>query len=238
MDKEPNNEGVRKNQGPKEKTKLIFNTYDNRELTGVELPWRGSIGIVGRQTRFYDSVEALAELPKREELPKILQASRRVGIPSIWNRARPSALESSAAALLTALAFSGRKQWVPLIRQFFKTHGLKVGLRGRPRLHPRQLKHMVRGIEIDHMVARLQKGFETRTRLRRLGGFNSGDEEIAAKLKTQGYSQSETDVIVRGATLQDAACRLYHATTGKRENVKLDAIRNSYAKYKSLRPPN
>jgi hypothetical protein len=230
------NKGASKSQKNDRQAKL-FSTFDGRELLGVELPWRGSIRTVGRQTGFYDSVLALSELPKPEDLPVILRLSQQSGIASIWNRVRASRLENDAAALLTALAFSGRKQWVPLIRQFFKIHDLRVGLRGRPPLHATQIKAMVRGIQIDDLMARLSKGFQIRTQLKLAGGFSSDEELVATELKIQGYNQAEIDAIVRGATLQDAAVCLYHATTGKRENVTLDAIRNSYARYKRLRPP-
>jgi hypothetical protein len=215
-----------------EKTELLVSTFDGQESMGVKVLSRGSIRTAARQTRFYDKVLALAELPKPNELPKILQVSHQSGIPSIWNRARPSPLENSAAALLTALTFCSRKERLPLIRQFFKIHGLKVGLRGRPRLHPTQIKATLRGIQIDGLKARLQAGVAIKAEIKRTEEYESGDEFLTAKLQEAGYDQVEIDAIRDGKTLQDAALRLYFARFGKRENVTLKGIQNSYAAYK------
>lgn len=217
-----------------QQTKLIFTRRDDSVHTGVELPWRGSISIVAIQTKFFDSILAMAELSKPEELPKILQASHQAGIPSIWNRARPSSLENAAAALLTALAFCRRDQRIPLIRRFFKEYGLKTGLRGRPRLHPRESKAMVRGIQIDKLIERLSNGFLAKAARKQAGGFESGDEQILSELETLGYDGRERGAILKGTTVQDAAFHLYDATVGKLENVTLKAIQNSYAAYKRL----
>jgi hypothetical protein len=207
-------------------------TYRGRKITGVELPWRGSIDIVVRQSRFFDSVLALAGLPKSEEWTKILQLSKQYDIPVIWERARPSVLENDVAALLTGLAFSGRSRKLTLIQQFFKFHDLKAGLRGRPRLHPRELTDTVRGIRVDKLIAELAEGFAIKQRAKRTGGFASGHEPISAELKARGYGDQETVAILQGATPQDAALRLYFARFGKRENVTPKGIQNSYAAYK------
>jgi hypothetical protein len=219
--------------------KLRSQVWNDRVYIGVDLPWRGSIEIVARQSRFFDQILALAELPGHAEWPKILAASHQYGIPSIWNRVRPSPLESSAAALLTALAFTNPKEWVRLVNTFFKSQNLTPGsLRGRPRVHPRDMKDMNRGIQIDKLMVRLEKGFEIKLSAKQGGGFASGDEQVAEELRTPGYCSDEIKAILKGKTLQDAGYQLYMAINGATENVTPKGIRNSYARYKLLSGPN
>jgi hypothetical protein len=229
MNSEPAEVNKIKKDEEDKKTKLVFSSGEFPS-TGVQLPYRGDI--VARQVRFYDEALALAELPKPDEWRALAQVSMQSGIGSILRRSRPSHLESGAAALLTALAFSGRRQWVQLIRQFFKNHSLKVGLRGRPRIHPKQHKDVLRGILIDRLIARLDGGW--RAKLKHGVGTNRSSEALEDELKAQGYDSREVQVIFKAKTIQDAACHLYCATDGKKENIELKGVRNSYARYKLL----
>jgi hypothetical protein len=235
--------GIDKTKKAKQ-TNLISQEWNDRVFTGVDLPWRGSPEIVATQGRFFDQVLALAGIPEHDQLPKILAISEQHDMPLIWRRARLSPLENSAAAVLTALAFTHHKDWPQLIKAFFKSHNLSAGLRGgRPRLHPRDMKDMDRGIQIDNLIARLEKGFEIKLSAKRVGGFASGDEQTAVKLRDLGYDGKEIKEILKSKTLQDAGCRLFLAIPRKNgESVDLHTIRNSYARYKLLPgvnpPPN
>jgi gamma-glutamylcyclotransferase len=208
---------------------LVFTKYNGKQFVGAQLSMSGDrIDTVARQVRFFDSVMALAELPKMEELPGILAQSQQSGITAIWTRARPSPLESNVTAFLTTLAFSNHNDWVRLVRQFFKAHSLKVGTRGRPPLHRAQQKHMTRGFLIDGMIERLGPGV-----LAKLA--DSGDEPIEVVLTGMGYSSQEIQVILQAKNPRDAGCRLFYATMKHIEHVDLKTIRNSYARYQSLR---
>lgn len=222
----------------REQGKLISQQWNGRAYIGVDLPWRGSAKIVARQSRFFDQILALAELPAREQWPTILAVSQRYGIPSIWNRARPSLLENNLAALLTGLAFSNHRDWPRLIRTFFKQHNLTIGFRGRPMLDPGAVKDIGRGIQIDKLMAKLQEGFQIKLIAKRSGGFGSGDEQTAKKLSELGYVDEEIKETLKSKTLQDAGCGLYFALNGGRENVSLKGIRNSYSRYKRLSKAN
>ena len=210
------------------RTKLIFTSQDGQMLPRIEHVWPGTIEQLGNRSHYFDKVLALAELPKPGDLPLILALSRGANIPSIERRAQPSPLEENAAALLTALAYSGRENWVTLVSEFFRAHGLEVKLRGRPRMHPKECTDAVRGIEIDHAKERLREGFRIKQRGIRKGGFAS-DDEIANALRIEGYNAAEVEALLDAKTLQDAACRCYQ---GKARNTGLQGVRNSYSRYK------
>jgi len=215
-------------------TNLKAHEWNGRTYIGADLPWRGSPKIVARQGQFFDQILALAELPERDELPRILAVAQRSGISSIWRRVSPSLLENNAAALLTALAFSNRRDWVRLVRTFFKTHNLTPGLRGRPRLqHPTAGRDTVRGIQIDKLMAKLKKGFAFKLSAKKSCGFAGEAEQPATKLRKHGYNDKEIKAILDSKTLQDAGCRLHLAIYGEEDNVDLKGIRNSYTRYKS-----
>ena len=217
------------------RVKLIPSTYEGRTLTGVELPYRDkTVEIVARQSKFYDEVLSLAELPGPEEWRKILEVSEQHGIPSIWRRSRASVLENGAAALLTALAFSNQKEQTRLIQDFFKSYGLNPGLRGRPRLHLGQTRDLNRGIQIDRIMTRLQEGFQLKRAV--LSEHDGSVEQYReTQLRRLGYDNQEIASILKCSTLQSAAFLQYQKTTGKTENVDMKAIRNSYSRYKQVR---
>jgi hypothetical protein len=220
------------------KPKLIIQEPNGRVAVGVDLPWRGSVAIVARESRLFDQIMKMAELPEPEQWSNILAVSQRYNIPSIWSRVRPSLLESNAAALLTALAFSNQKDWPGLIVEFFKAHKLTHGLRGRPVLNPRARTDTIRGIRIDELIAHLRKGYQVKLTAKRKGGFASGDEQVVKELSKYGYTTKAAQAILKSRTLQDAGCRLYLELHKAGENVSLMAIRNSYARYKFRLAPN
>jgi hypothetical protein len=215
------------------RTKLIFTSQNGRMLPRIEHAWPGTIEQLGERHHFYDKVLALGELPEPGDWPPILALSEEAKIPSIWRRANPSPLEENAAALLTALAYSGREYWVTLILAFFRALDLEVKLQGRPRAaHPRERIDFVRGIEIDHAKEKLREGFRIKQRAKRKGGFTSDDQEIARALQQKDYDDTEVKALLVATTLQDAACRYYLATKGKALNIELQSVRNSYSRYK------
>jgi hypothetical protein len=218
---------------PAQKTKkaeLIFSQNSSQISVGVQ--FRYEDGQVKEQLEFFERLLVLAELPAPNELPKILAVSHENGLPSIWRRSRASTLENNAAALLTALAFASEKQQVKLLKDFFRVYGFKTGFRGRSHVHPTEATDVVRGNQIDRMMARFLVGF----RLAKVtkGTVRSGDvkQRTLIKLRNMGYDEQEIEAILKGKTLQDAACQLYFETVGKQENVDLKAIRNSYARFK------
>jgi hypothetical protein len=230
MSKEPNSTGKTKS----EQVKLIFSSYKGRKTTTVEFPYRDSIELVAAQNRFYDSILTLAELPPQNEWPRILALSQQASIPSIWQRVRPSPLESNAAGLLTALAFSSRKHRGYLIAQFLKAHSLVVDLRGRPRVAPRKAMVNVRGIQIQKIMDRFQEGFVTVDQARGTRRFSSNPTVITTNLKKKGYNDLEVRTLLAAKSLQDAACKYFarnnHELSGHKGALKL--AQNAIAAYK------
>ncbi len=221
---------------PAQKTnraELFFSQNNSQVSVGVQ--FRYEDGRVKEQLEFFEQMLALAELPTPDDLPKILAMSRENGLPSIWKRSRASTLENNAAALLTALAFASEKQQIKLLRDFFRVYGFKTGFRGRSRVHPTEATDVVRGIQIDRMMAKLLDGFKLAKATKGTVGSGNVKQRTLIQLRNKGYEEREIDAILIGKTLQDAACRQYHQTVGKQENVDLKAIRNSYAQFKKLR---
>jgi hypothetical protein len=215
---------------------LIFNSYDGRLIASVQFPWRNSINRIAAQHRFYDAVLSLAELPGEERLREILAASQQADTRVLWQRVGPSLLETNAAALLTALAFSSREHWPDIIAEFLEAFDLTQDLRGRPNADPKTATVIVRGIQIYKAMQRLKRGFEVTHQARRIARFGSDDAEIAISLKKQGYDEPEVQALLVGKTLQDAACRYIVETTdlnGKRGALK--TARNCIAQYKRMR---
>jgi hypothetical protein len=218
-----------------EEVELIFGSYEGRKTTAVQIPWRKSKNSVARQSEFYDSILALAELPPQMELPKILAISQQANMPSIWQRMRASSLESNAAALLTALAFSGREHRNYIVDQFLKAHDLRVDLRGRPRVDPRKAIAIVRGIEIQKIMQRFEEGFELVDKARRTGGFRREASVIAAELTKNGYDNLDVRTLLVAKSLQDAACKYFvenHPDLKGRKGA-LKRVQNSIATYKN-----
>lgn len=217
-------------------TELIFTSYleDRKMLARIEHLFPGCIERLADRSHFLESLLAQAGLPASEEWHMILALSQRENITSIWKRAHPSTLETNAAALLTALAFSSSEQWVKLIRGFFKAHGLEPGIRGRRAVYPKDRTDFRRGIHIDDAIERLEPGFQFKSHAKLRGGFSSDDEEIATALENQGYNRVEISALLTAATVQDAACKCYFATEGKKLSITLKGIQNSYARYKRL----
>jgi hypothetical protein len=220
---------------PSKAARLNPQQLNGRVYIGVDLPWRESIELAAKQSRLFDQILALAELPPCEEWPKILALSQKYGMPSVLRRARPSVLENNVAALLTALAFSNHRDWPRLIRDFFKIHSLAGGLPGRPHVHPAMLRDVVRGVQIEKLVEKLRDGFQIKSRAEERGRCGDNGEGLSVRLKSLGYDEKERKAILKGKTLQDAACRFYHSIYGGAENCELKAIQNSYATYKRLR---
>jgi hypothetical protein len=216
-----------------EKAELIFSKDGSQISVGAQ--FRYEDGQVKEQVEVFERLLALAELPARNEWPKILAVSNENGMPSIWRRSRASTLENSAVALLTALAFASEKQQIKLLKDFFRVHGFKTGFRGRSHVHPTESTDVARGIQIDRMMARLSDGFRIAKVTKET--VRSGDvkERTLFQLKNMGHDEQEIEAIIKGRTLQDAAYRLYHQTVGKQENIDLKAIRNSFARFKKLR---
>ena len=231
MSKDPNDMDKTKAK----EVELLFGSYEDRKTTAVQFLWPrpDSLERLAAQHQFYDSILAWAELPATSEWPKILKVSRRARLPSIWQRVHPSPLESSAAALLTALAFSSRKHRTYIVGQFLKAHGLTRNLPGRPRVAPGKTLAIVRGIQIQKLMQRFQEGFEMVIQARRRGGF-SDDAAITTELKKKGYNNLEAQVLLVAKTLQDAACKYFVETSpdlkGRRGALKV--AQNSIALYK------
>jgi hypothetical protein len=186
--------------------------------------------------QFTDELEALCGLPSREELPRILALSATNALPGIWQRARLSPLEEKAINIISVLAFSSGKHWRRLLREFFEHEGWQIDLRGRPRLDPRDedLRPIMRGLQIEEIISRLTPGFLLKQQAKEKRGYESGEEQIAERLKDRGYGERETKAILEGRFAQDAACRYFCATqTGT--NVNCKSIRNDYAKFKLLK---
>lgn len=208
MSNDRKNDDIKKSQ----KVELVFDSYEGRKTTAVQFPWRNSIERVAAQNHFYDTILALAELPPREELPKILAVSQHANIPSIWQRVRPSPLESDAAALLTALAFSSREHRTYIVDQFLEAHNLVVDLRGRPRVTPDKTMAMVRGLQVQKIMLRLRDGFQMVDQARRKGEFGLVADAIASQMRTRGYEELEIRILVDAKSLQDAACKYFVET--------------------------
>jgi hypothetical protein len=215
----------------KKSTDLLFNSHNGRPLAAVEHIWPGSIQLLARRSRLYDKVLALAELPSPEDLPRILQVSQREKIPSLWMRARPSRLETNATALICALVFCSRGHWIGLVGEFLKAQNLTEQLRGRPKVQQKESVDFLRGVQIDQIKERLEAGFQTKNEAKRKGGFASGDQQIDAALKLNGYNDKERTSLRQARTLQAAALEYYFRTTGSPQNVTRSAIQNSYSRY-------
>jgi hypothetical protein len=95
-------------------------------------------------------------------------------------------------------------------------------------------KDKVRGIQIDKLIAKLEKGFQVKMRSKQSSRFDSGDEQTARKLSNLGYGDKEIEAIIKSTSLDGAGRRLYLAINKVKENVDLKGIRNSYARYKRL----
>jgi hypothetical protein len=224
-----------KDKTESEEVELIFGSYEGRKTTAVQLPWHKSKHSVASQSAFYDSILALAELPPPMELPKILAISQQTNVPSIWQRVRASSLESNAAALLTALAFSRKDHQNYIVDQFLKAHDLCVDLRGRPPVNPRKTMAFVRGIQIEKIMQQFQVGFEIVDQARRKGD-SSRDAAITAELKRKGYDDRAVETLLNAKSLQDAACK--HFVAGDRnlrgQKGALKLAQNAIAIYKKM----
>jgi len=189
-----------------------------------------------RFQQFTDRLEALCGLPSREELPRILEVSNSRALPTIWRRARLSPLEEKAIVLFVVLAFSSNERRPGLVREFFKHEGWGIDIRGRPRLDPRDedLRPLMRGLQIEKIIARLMPGFLFKAQAKEKGGYDSGEKQIAEGLKGQGFYERETKAIMEGRSAQDAACR-YFCASQSGVNVSCKSIRNDYAKFKLLK---
>src|SRR6266404_1857882 len=127
----------RRTQGEKTKDKhikLIYKNQEGRSSMVVEHEWAGSFKPIQRFQQFRDKLEALCGLPRREELPRILEPATISSLPPVWQRARLSALEEKAIDIFSVLIFSSNKRWRDLLREFFRQEGWPVNLRGRPTL--------------------------------------------------------------------------------------------------------
>ena len=208
--------------------------YDGDEMVAV-FPRKpvGGLDAFRRLVRFYDRVLELAELPEREELPKILKVASKHSLPSIWRRVRHSKLETMAALLITTLAFSPRKNWGRTVREYLVQHRLEIKLRGRPLKNVEDLDDLARGRAIDRLIPGLQKGFQIKVEAKRKGGGTIEDEETASKLKEEGLEPEAIDAILKEQRLEGAGCRFYRET--QENSVQLRSIKNSYARYKSMK---
>jgi hypothetical protein len=200
----------------------------------VEHPWSGSFVPIQRFQQFRDKLEALCGLPRREELPRILELSTASALPPVWHRARLSALEEKAIDIFSVLIFTSKKHWRDLLREFFQQERWQVDLRGRPTLDLRdkELRYVKRGLEIERAIARLTPGHQIKVRAKKNKGYGSGEEQMAEQLKARGFDEREVEAIVNARSAQDSALRYFFATQ-KGVHVSRKSIRNDYAKFKS-----
>jgi hypothetical protein len=212
---------------------LIFGSYENRRTTGVQLPLRKSTALNDKQHQVYNSILALAELPPEKEWTKILAVSQAENIPSTWRRVRLSPLESNAAALITALAFSSGGHRTEIVEQFLEAHDLLVDLRGRPPVNPRKTMAFLRGIRIKEIMQEFHAGFEIVSQARRKGDLGS-DVAITAELKRKGYDDRAVEALLNAKSLQDAACKHFVAddATLREQKGALKLAQNAIAIYK------
>ncbi len=215
----------------KKKFRRVSLEYDGKELR-TTFGWQ-SLPALRKQVQFLDRMLGLAELPEREELPKILKVALKHSLPSIWRRVRHSKLETMAALLITTLAFSSKEEWNQVIRKVLARHDPKVKLHGRPLKYREDLVDVLRGRAIDEVIAQLEVGFQTKLEAKRKGGGTIEDEETASKLKEEGLEPEAIDAILKEQRLEGAGCRFYRET--QENSVQLRSIRNSYGRYKSLK---
>jgi hypothetical protein len=178
-------------------------------------------------------VEALAELPRREELPSILEASVQKELPVIQRRAYLSRLETEAMLLISALAFSPTDYWCNIVGQFLKQHGWEITLGGRPSVHPKEAVQLSRGCAIHSIERRMRPGLRMKQRARRDASEIDRDQ-LAARLRCRGFGDLEIKCILQGRTPQDAACRFFQKAQTS-VHLSLKTIRNSVARYKLLK---
>lgn len=197
----------------------------------LDLPFREGfgLGLVASQARYVDTVLAQAGLPEPSEWAKILAVQG--NIPSVRRLIEPSQLEMNAAVLFTTLAFSPQGQWRAIIKKFFKECGLETSIpRGRPLLSPSKVTALTCGKLIEEAQAKLSHGFAIKTAAKERGGFNSGDDEIAEKLRACGYDNQRITVILGAASEADAACRYIATILGRKPKT----IQNIFSDYKKL----
>lgn len=215
----------------KNRAELVPLFEDGKISHRVERPWR-SIEALRREMRFHDRLLSLAGLPANDKLPRILEASNTYHLPEVWRRASFSALENEFLAVVDVLISSPERQWVSSIKSFLAHHGWRADLRGRPRVHPADLTDIRRGRSIDQINLRLGQGFALKLVEKRKGGYLSDDDRIEGKLLKLGYSAAEVKAILRGRTLDSAACNYYQQTTER--SVRPKSIQNSYQSYKRI----
>jgi len=226
-------------KGEKAKGKHISIKYENdghQSSMRVEHTLSGSFAPIQRFQQFRDKLEALCGLPGREDLPRILELSTANVLPSVWQRARLSAMEEKAIDIFSVLIFSSNKRWYDLLREFFQQEKWQVELRGRPTLDLRDedLWPVKRGLEIERVIARLTPGYQIKVQAKKKRGKASGEETIDKQLKARGFEEQEVKAIVKARSAQDAACRYYHSTQ-RDIHVDSKSIRNDYAKFKLLK---
>jgi hypothetical protein len=227
----------RQNKNTKGKhIKLTYKVQKGQSSMSVEHPWSGSFVPIKRFQQFRDKLEALCGLPRLEELPRILELSTANALPSVWQRARLSTLEEKAIDIFSVLIFSSNKRWCDLLREFFQQEKLQVDLRGRPTLDPRDedLRSVMRGLEIERIIARLAPGYQINVQAKKKRGYDSGEERIAEQLKQRGFDEQEVKAIIKARSAQDAACRYFDAAQ-RNVHVSFKSIRNDYAKFKRLK---
>jgi hypothetical protein len=200
----------------------------------TELSYSGSFAPIQNFNQFETKLEALCGLPARHEWATILELSKASELPAIWRRARLSPLEDKAIQIFSVLAFSPRKRWNQLIRQFFKYEGWQIDLRGRPTLDARdeESRPLMRGLQIEQYVHRLSPGYRAYVQLTKHGNYAS-EERIAMELEKLGFDAQERKAIVSGRSPQDVGCRYFFANQTD-THVDLKSIRNDYAKFKKL----
>jgi hypothetical protein len=214
--------------------KLVFSESDGKKRLRVEHQWR-SIENLRQMTQVHDSVMDFAELPRNEDLPRMIDAAAAYGLPSISRRASPSPLEHEAALFITALASSSSKHWVQIVRHFLNQHGWHVDLHGRPEVPPDEVTDSFRGREIDRISAKLQKGFEIKRDAERRRRRGTDDDAIETALQSAGYNSDEIKAIMQARSLEVAACHLWIRTQKLHMNPR--TIQNSYARYRQSKKP-
>jgi hypothetical protein len=199
-------------------------------LHAVEKP-RRTLDIWRKEMEFLSTLESLADLPLGlKKLDRIDKISEKTKISEIWRRARLSHLECEFLTLVSALISSNEKQWIPLVKYFLKAYGWKADLRGHPKVDQEALTAFKRGPKIERIKESLERGVNLKRKEKAKGGYVSENDEITDKLKKLGFDHNGVKAILRGRTLDTAACYYYKIVEEPTvHNPK--TILNSYRKY-------
>jgi len=194
---------------PPAKPRLIFTSSERRTSTAIELPWLGSLEATAKQISVFDQV-----LPLFEGIGR--------------NRLSPT----DAAALVTGLLASNPEDARTLIQEFSDANPMLPKPKGRPHKPIDQTTKAFRGKQIDETMVILEPGFRVMQESKLKSGRETDDAQARASLRAMNYNPTQTDAILHGRTLQDAAIKYFYTTHKKTENIELASLRNDYSSYK------